>query len=824
MFAVVSLLAPVASRLHMPYQTVLALAGICIGIVSTSLSGLKLGLAPKEATDVVSSAFGLTPEAFIYIFLPILLFEMAMGINVRRLMDELAPVLVLAIVAVLVATAVVGLSLWGVSGHSLIVCLLLASIVSTTDPAAVVAIFRELGTPIRLRVLVEGESLFNDAAAIALFAVLSGMLSSRSGAAPDIMSGLLGFLRMFAGGLVVGFVAAWLTCALIPLLRGQRTAEITMTVALAYGVFVGAEQIFHVSGVVAAVTAGLVMGSHGRTRVAARNWDGIEEVWGQLGHWANSLVFLLASILVPTMLADAEWSDLGLLLVVIVGALVARVVVLWGIIPLLQMAALTARISNRFKIVILWGGIRGAVTLALALSVTEARYLSPADRHFVGVLAAGFVLFTLLINAPTLHLLVRWLGLDRLASLDLAVRDRVLALATTQVRTGIAEAAREHEVDPAVVAEIDQSQAQAIHQLPRALAGQRPDGVEPLRVGLIAISTHEHHLYMRHFRDRLIGREMVRQLSAQAGRLHDSSKAEGLRGYVRAAQRTLKYPRGFRLALWLQQRLGIVRPLSVLLSDRYEGLMLMRMVLGQLIPYTQQHLTVLVGQATALQIVGVLKERLAGVRKALRALGLQYPDYDRHLQRRFLARIAARLEHEQYTQLLTQGAISPELFRALDEGATARWLGMEGKQALDLGLDKATMIAAMPLFQGLSLSRLRQLSRLLRPELAVPGQMIVRRGQRGDSMYFIASGAVEVTSLESPKQLGSGDFFGELALLLPDGLRTADVVALTYCQLLVLRRRDFQALLETDEDMKAQIDSIASARLAEVRPEANSSA
>jgi monovalent cation:H+ antiporter, CPA1 family len=819
MFAVVSLLAPVATRLHMPHQTVLALTGVAIGFVSASLGGLALSMGPREASDVVASAFGLKPEAFIYIFLPILLFEMAMGINVRRLMDEIGPVLVLAVVAVVVATAVIGLSLWMASPHGLIVCLLLAAVVSTTDPGAVVAIFRELGAPIRLRVLLEGESLFNDAAAIALFAVLSSLLGQ--GGKPDALAAVIGFVRMFAGGLAVGFVAAWVTSTAIPLLRGQRTAEITMTVALAYGVFVAGEQIFHVSGVVAVVTAGLVMGSHGRTRVAARNWDGIEEVWGQLGHWANSLVFLLASILVPNLLVDVGWNDLSLLAVVVVGALVARAAVLWGILPLLSIFSPTSRIGHRFKAVILWGGVRGAVTLALALSVTEARYLSPDARHFVGVLSAGFVLFTLLVNAPTLHLLVRWLGLDQLAALDLAVRDRVLALATTEVRAGIERAGREYEVDPSVLAEIERSQADALAVLPRALKGHPEDaGIEPLRVGLIAISSREHHLYMAHFRNRLIGRDMVRKLSAQAGRIHDASKAEGLRGYLAAALRTTKYPSGFRFALWLQQRLGVTRPLAGLLSERYESLLLTRMVLGELVAHTQEQLAVLLGPPTALQIVGILKDRLAGVRKALLALSLQYPDYDRHLQRRFLARIAARLEREQYQELLDQGTISPELFRALQQGAATRWQDLEGGQTLDLGLDKATMIAAMPLFQSLGRSRLRQLSKLLRPELAVPGHLIVRRNQRGDSMYFIASGAVEVTSLESPKQLGSGDFFGELALLLSDGLRTADVVALTYCQLLVLRRRDFQALLETDEELKAQIDVIASARLAEVRPEA----
>src|SRR5262249_23713090 len=160
-----------------------------------------------------------------------------------------------------------------------------------------VGIFRDIGAPRRLSILVEGESLFNDAAAIALFTVLASLLSGAH--AEGVGGTILNFLRAFAGGAAAGFVAARAVCAGVPLLNGWRLAEITLTVSLAYLVFVIADVYLEVSGVVAVVVAALVMGSYGRTRVTPSTWDSLVETWEQLGFWANSLIFLMAALLVP---------------------------------------------------------------------------------------------------------------------------------------------------------------------------------------------------------------------------------------------------------------------------------------------------------------------------------------------------------------------------------------------------------------------------------------------------------------------------------------------------------------------------------------------
>ena len=149
------------------------------------------------------------------------------------------------------------------------------------------ALFKDISVPHRLTLLVEGESLFNDAAAIALFSVLMAMLTTGTGAWND---GVMAFLRGFSGGMLVGFVLAVLASHLLAHLPGKRTAEVTVTVTVAYLAFVIGELAFHVSGVVAVVSAGLVFAYDGRTRVSPETWSFLTtdlEAIGILGEFAD---------------------------------------------------------------------------------------------------------------------------------------------------------------------------------------------------------------------------------------------------------------------------------------------------------------------------------------------------------------------------------------------------------------------------------------------------------------------------------------------------------------------------------------------------------
>jgi CPA1 family monovalent cation:H+ antiporter len=282
----------------------------------------------------------------------------------------------------------------------LVVCLLVGAIVATTDPAAVIAVFRDVGAPARLTRLVEGEALLNDAAAIALFVVLLGMIVSRRD--PSAIAGLGEFAVVFVGGGIVGLVFGRVLLWVMPRLGDDRLAEATLSVAFAYLVFITADRLFHVSGVVAVLATGLVVSALGRSRITPENWAFLVDLWEQIAFWARSLIFVLASILVPRLLVDIGWHDLLLLVVLIIAAFGARFLALFVLVPPLERFGLTQRISDAYKLAIIWGGLRGALTLVLALAVTENDAIPFGIQRFVAVLATGLVLFTLFVNGTTL--------------------------------------------------------------------------------------------------------------------------------------------------------------------------------------------------------------------------------------------------------------------------------------------------------------------------------------------------------------------------------------------------------------------------------------
>src|SRR5262249_51840619 len=246
--------------------------------------------------------------------------------------------------------------------------LLVGAIVATTDPAAVVAIFRELGAPARLTRLLEGESLLNDAAAIVLFSLLVSMLADDTH--PNFGAGVARFTEAFLGGVILGAAGGRLFGAILRFLDGSRLAEVTLSVALPYVVYLLGE-LLEVSGVVAVVSAGLTAGAIGRIRLTPDNWRYLERVWEQTGFWAGSLIFVSASTEVPKLLTGVHWGHVWFLLVAIAAALASRAAVLFGLLPLLSALRLSQRVSGAYKLAITWGGLRGAVTLALALAVTE---------------------------------------------------------------------------------------------------------------------------------------------------------------------------------------------------------------------------------------------------------------------------------------------------------------------------------------------------------------------------------------------------------------------------------------------------------------------
>src|SRR5262249_52693993 len=187
--------------------------------------------------------------------------------------------------------------------------------------------------------------------------------------------------------------------------------------------------------------------------------------------------------------------------------------------------------------------------------------------------------------------------------------------------------------------------------------------------------------------------------------------------------------------------------------------------------------------------------------------------YAGQLEVQYLARLAARLEEDRYRRLRAEAIINQDMYEDLQRRLRPRRRAVEARPTLDLGLNREELVSRVPMFGVLDAKARRSVARMLRPRLAVPDEIIVHKGERGDAMYFISSGAVEVRILPTPVQLGSGALFGELALLV-GGRRNADVVAPGYCQLLSLAARDLHRLFGTEPALRDQIHAVALARTA----------
>ena len=382
------LLGVLARHIRLPLTVVLAVVGF-----GAHWLGGGLGVA----SPLRGEAF---EEVLVFIFLPVLVFAAGLGISTRSFVRNLVPILVLAIPALALSAVLVGLALHLGLGTALTAALLFGVLISATDPVAVVAIFRELGVPPRLLTLVEGESLLNDGVAIVLFNIL---LAAALGERVSILQGVLDFVGVFLGGAAIGAVVGLAAAFLLPWLG--RLPAAALSVAVAYGSFVLADEVLGFSGVMATVAAGLVLGGLAPSRAAAPVREVWDELWEALDYIANALLFLLIGLAIDPALIGTHLGAIGLAIGVV---LVARALAVVPLVSALERVAGIPPVGRRNEAVLIWGGLRGGVALALALALPEAL----AERDIFIAMTGGVVLATLLLNATTIGPLVRYLGLD----------------------------------------------------------------------------------------------------------------------------------------------------------------------------------------------------------------------------------------------------------------------------------------------------------------------------------------------------------------------------------------------------------------------------
>ncbi|MBO0902364.1 cation:proton antiporter [Jiella sonneratiae] len=803
-----SLARPVARFFRLPVSIVLAAGGLALGLLCLySIENPGSMLPATFSAMVLDLPVG--SHLFLYVFLPTLIFQGALDVDMHRIREDVLPIVILALVAVIVATFGAGLALWPLAGMPLVACLLVASLIATTDPVAVIAIFREVGAPERLTRLVEGESLFNDAAAISLFLIFTTALT-----APGSLSALsvaASLILLPLGGAVLGWAVAQAFLVLSRSLADDRIAFVSLSLAVPYLAYWIGEEVLEVSGVIAVVSAGVTLATFAPGRIAGDTWRHLKDTWEQLASWSAILIFVMTSLLVPRLVGGATPHDLLLLLVVFAATLVARALVIFGCFPLLSRFGLYDGVSRSYAVVMIWGGLRGSMTLALALAVTENPAIPRPVAAFVATIATGYTLATLFVQGTTLRLLIQGLRLDVLSGVDRAIRDLALS-ATSEKVEALARSMAERFRTFSRNERIGDDDLDFVIDPVTSTASLCEE--EKLRLALITLSDRQRDIVLSRFAEGKVAPPIARELTAAARQRLDLVRARGAEGYDVATRNEIGFDRLDRMSLQLQRRLGYSRLLARRLGDRFERLAEISLVIDRLVPFADAELRPVLGAEPAVGATAALKQRQDVVEREIAAIRLQYPAYVAKLERMIIARSIRAFKAAEIERLRQSGVINSEVERSVLKGLGPARLVETRRPELDLGLDTLSLIERCDLFAGLDARVKTELARHLRPHFVPPGLTVIRTGEIGDAAYFIASGAMEVERGDVKVRLGSGEIFGELALIF-DIRRQADVRAIAYSSLLRLSAQDFARFLERHPDIRAKIEAVARARMDE---------
>ena len=383
-----SVVAVITARLHIPYTVALVVGGLVLVSVHLPLVDELIQQRPNW----------LTPDAALIVFLPPLLFEGSLKIQLRHLRENLVPILLLATMGVFVAAFITAFAVHWTVGLPLAAALVFGAIVAPTDPVSVLGIFRSVAVPKRLEVIVEGESLLNDGTAAVLFGILVGA-AVKGGL--GVGAGIQEFLVTVLGGVALG-VALGLTISKITGGIDDPQIEITLTTIAAYGSYLAAQSL-HLSGVIAVVTTGLMIGNYGaRVGMSAHTRVSLWSFWEYVSFVINSILFLLIGLQLRIGDLAQAWRPA---LLALGAVLLGRVLSVYLLAPVSN--AVTDKIPLRWQHLLVAGGLRGVLSLALALGL-------PTNFPFRSQILAmtfGVVAVTIVCQGMMIRPLLRWLGI-----------------------------------------------------------------------------------------------------------------------------------------------------------------------------------------------------------------------------------------------------------------------------------------------------------------------------------------------------------------------------------------------------------------------------
>lgn len=411
----------IAKKIKFPYTLFLVLVGTFLAFLSKIEWLSFLG------------EFKLTPDLLFYIFLPTLLFEAGYNIKINKLLESIRAIFSLAVIGLLISTLIIGfgltgtLSLFGVQ-IPLIVSLLFGAIISATDPVAVISLFKEYSAPKRLTLIFEGESLFNDGTAVAMFFVLLGVIQLNDGVftSESILSGVGIFISMIILGFIFGGIIGMIFSKLLEYTKNENL-QITLSLVVAHLTFLLSEIItehyhIYISGIIATVAASIIVGNYGRYKMTPKVEEYIDNFWEYFAFIANSIVFILLGFLLTKI--DFGNKNIYLPMVVaILTAIIARGVSVYISMFLLKFQKKEKEVPMKWQHLLSWGSLRGALAITMVLMIPDDLDFSGWNyalsiKEFIMVVVVASIYFTLFVKGLTIGVLIKKLKISKVGTYE----------------------------------------------------------------------------------------------------------------------------------------------------------------------------------------------------------------------------------------------------------------------------------------------------------------------------------------------------------------------------------------------------------------------
>lgn len=822
LFIVISLFVGTGTR-HLlkrgplPYTISLLIIGLILGVLTRSGLLLEFGLTP--IADSVKWAGGIDPHLILYLFLPTLIFEAAYALHIHTFKKSLGNALILAVPGIIVAIIITALFImmvkslgWGLDGWTWMMALLCGSIISATDPVAVVAILKEVGASKKLSTITESESMLNDGTAIVIFMTLfASIIGTATGG-----NAFLEFLRVAVGGIVVGGVVGWLIISWIKRVFNDALIEITVVIGAAYLTFFLAENIFHVSGVIAVVTFGISMAGPGKTRVSPGVTHFLHEFWELAAFIANTLIFIIVGVVIAQQV-NFSLNDLLVLLIVYVGIHVARIGTIYVFYPIMK--KIGYGLSFKDSIVLWWGGLRGAVALALALIVAIEEKIPIDVRSQVLTIVAGIVVLTSLINATTVKWLIDKLGLSKIGEIKAGLMQQSMQQIRLSGEKEIEKLKENRFMADANWEKVSEFLVDRSDLEDEPKSFKIADAVAETRKRLLQ---KEKESYWRQFSVGMLSSDGVQLLSDQIDSLMDLggkvplSAREDIEMLWHTPKTTAKLQTIPLIGNFWKRRFFNRLAMSydcarAFVTAQEEGLKsLSSLIIGFSLgdSDTNKETELLSGIEDELN-----ENRITGL-TFLRNLKETYPDICKAIETQLASRSLLNQQQDMVERLRKQGRLEPDEVERIEATIHSGMKKLQDSSpSIDFEFEAMSVLVNTPGFDHLSKTDLHAIIKMSQGKVYPSESRIYKEGSAFDGIYIVLNGSAR--ALKGDRLVGireTTDSIGAYEFL-TGGLRRHTVIAETPLSVLKISHNVIESLVSVNKSFRNLFDFLAAAHI-----------